>query len=100
MPSKAGITDCRVPECDRKTVPRCGTRNRKCSTAEQFFRRRRSGSTWEKEEEERAPRPSETIEEERIAIFRPLSRRGYLDPAPNFFTGKSARDALIIVSSA
>jgi len=33
MPSKAGITDCRVPKCDRKTVPRCGTCNRKCSTA-------------------------------------------------------------------
>ena len=33
MPSEAGIADCRVSECDRKTVPRCGTRNRKCSTA-------------------------------------------------------------------
>jgi len=33
MPSKAGITDCRVPKCDRKTVPRCGTCNRICSTA-------------------------------------------------------------------
>ena len=33
MPSEAGITDCRVSECDRNTVPRCGTRNRKCSTA-------------------------------------------------------------------
>ena len=33
MPSEAGIADYRVSECDRKTVPRCGTRNRKCSTA-------------------------------------------------------------------
>ena len=33
MPSEAGIADCRVSECDKKTVPRCGTRNRKCSTA-------------------------------------------------------------------
>jgi len=33
MLSEAGIADCRVSECDRKTVPRCGTRNRKCSTA-------------------------------------------------------------------
>ena len=33
MPSEAGIADCRVSECDRKTVPRCGTGNRKCSTA-------------------------------------------------------------------
>ena len=33
MPSEAGIADCRVSECDRKTVPRSGTRNRKCSTA-------------------------------------------------------------------
>ena len=33
MSSEAGIADCRVSECDRKTVPRCGTRNRKCSTA-------------------------------------------------------------------
>ena len=32
MPSEAGIADCRVSECDRKTVSRCGTRNRKCST--------------------------------------------------------------------
>ena len=31
--TEAGIADCRVSECDRKTVPRCGTRNRKCSTA-------------------------------------------------------------------
>ena len=34
MLSEAGIADCRVSECDRKTVPSCGTRNRKCSTAE------------------------------------------------------------------
>jgi len=27
MPSEAGIADCRVSECDRKTVPRCGTHN-------------------------------------------------------------------------
>ena len=33
MPSEAGIADCRVSKCDRKTVPRSGTRNRKCSTA-------------------------------------------------------------------
>jgi len=33
MPSEAGIADCRVSECDRKTVPRSRTRNRKCSTA-------------------------------------------------------------------
>jgi len=31
VPSEAGIADCRVSECDRKT--RSGTRNRKCSTA-------------------------------------------------------------------
>jgi len=30
MPSEAGIADCRVPECNRKTVPHCGTCNRKC----------------------------------------------------------------------
>jgi len=29
MPSEAGIADCRVSKCDRKTVPRSGTRNRK-----------------------------------------------------------------------
>jgi len=33
MLSEAGIADCRVSECDRKTVPRCGTRNKKCPTA-------------------------------------------------------------------
>jgi len=33
MSLQASIADCRVSECDRKTVPRCGTRNRKCSTA-------------------------------------------------------------------
>ena len=33
MPSEAGIADCRVSKCDRKTVPRSGNRNRKCSTA-------------------------------------------------------------------
>ena len=33
MPSEADIADCWVSKCDRKTVPRCRTRNRKCSTA-------------------------------------------------------------------
>ena len=33
MPSEAGIADCRVSECDRKTVPCCGNHNRKCLTA-------------------------------------------------------------------
>jgi len=27
------LNDCQVSECDRKTVPCCGTRNRKCSMA-------------------------------------------------------------------
>ena len=46
MSSEAGIADFRVSECDRKTVPRCGTSNRKCSTAVCFSTTFTRSATW------------------------------------------------------